>query len=30
MGEFLTYGIGMSVLDMRDPQKARRRVPVGV
>ena len=28
--EFLTYGIGMSVLDMRDPQKARRRVPVGV
>ena len=29
-GEFLTYGIGMSVLDMRDPQKARRRVPVGL
>jgi general stress protein 26 len=27
--EFLTYGIGMSLLDMRDPQKARRRVPVG-
>ena len=29
IGEFLTYGIGMSVLDMRDPQQARQRVPVG-
>ncbi len=26
--EFLTYGIGMSILEMRDPQKARKRVPV--
>ena len=30
VGDFLTYGIGMSLLDMRDPQKARRRAPVGV
>ena len=30
VGEFLTYGIGMSMLDMRDPQKARKRVPVGL
>ena len=28
--DFLTYGIGVSLLDMRDPVKARRRVPVGV
>ncbi len=28
--EFLTYGIGVSLLDMRDPQKARKRAPVGV
>ena len=28
--EFLTYGIGVSLLDMRDPLKARTRVPVGV
>jgi hypothetical protein len=26
--DFLTYGIGVSLLDMRDPEKARRRVPV--
>ncbi len=30
MGEFLTYGIGVSLLTMRDPVKARRRAPVGV
>ena len=30
VGDFLTYGIGMSLLDMRDPDKARERVPVGV
>ena len=28
--EFLTYGIGVSLLDMRDPEKARKRAPVGV
>lgn len=28
VGEFLTYGIGVSLLEMRDPIKARRRVPV--
>ena len=28
--EFLTYGIGVSLLDMRDPLKARKRAPVGV
>ena len=28
--EFLTYGIGVSLLDMRDTQKARKRAPVGV
>ena len=28
--EFLAYGIGVSLPDMRDPQKARKRAPVGV
>jgi hypothetical protein len=28
-GHFATYGVGVSLLDMRDPQKARGRVPVG-
>ncbi len=28
--EFLTYGVGVSLLDMRDPLKARKRAPVGV
>lgn len=28
VGEFLTYGVGVSLLEMRDPIKARRRVPV--
>ena len=28
--EFLTYGVGVSLLDMRDPEKARKRAPVGV
>jgi hypothetical protein len=28
IGDFLTYGIGVSLLDMRDPSKARRRAPV--
>ena len=27
VGEFLTYGIGMSLLDMRDPQKAPPALP---
>ncbi len=30
VGEFLTYGVGVSLLDMRDPVKARKRAPVGV
>jgi hypothetical protein len=30
VGEFLTYGIGVSLLTMRDPVKARRRAPVGI
>ena len=28
-GHFATYGVGVSLLDMRDPQKARGRTPVG-
>lgn len=28
-GHFVTYGVGVSLLDMRHPQKARGRVPVG-
>lgn len=28
-GEFLTYGIGMPLLKMRDPAASRARVPVG-
>jgi hypothetical protein len=28
-GHFVTYGVGVSLLDMRDPKKARGRVPVG-
>ncbi len=28
-GHFVTYGVGVSLLDMRDPQKARGRAPVG-
>lgn len=27
--EFMTYGVGVSLMDMRTPQKARRRVSVG-
>ena len=27
-GHFATYGIGVSLLDMRDPEKARGRTPV--
>lgn len=27
-GEFVTYGIGVSLMDMRDPTKARGRAPV--
>ncbi len=27
-GRFLTYGIGCSLMDMRDPALARARVPV--
>ena len=27
-GHFLTYGVGVSLLDMRDPEKARGRVAV--
>ncbi len=26
--EFITYGVGVSLMDMRDPEKARGRVPV--
>jgi hypothetical protein len=29
VGEFVTYGIGIRLLDMRDPEKARGRAPVG-
>ena len=28
--EFLTYGIGVLLLDMRDLLKARERAPVGI
>lgn len=28
-GHFATYGVGVPLLDMRDPQKARGRAPVG-
>ncbi len=28
-GHFATYGVGVSLLDMRDPKKARGRTPVG-
>lgn len=27
-GHFVTYGVGVSLLDMRDPEKARGRAPV--
>lgn len=27
--EFLTYGVGVSLMQMRDPKKARGRAPVG-
>jgi hypothetical protein len=27
-GRFLTYGVGVSLMDMRDPARARARVPV--
>jgi len=25
----VTYGVGVSLMDMRDPEKARGRAPVG-
>ncbi len=28
VGEFVTYGIGIPLMDMRDPEKARGRAPV--
>jgi hypothetical protein len=28
-GHFASYGVGVSLLDMRDPEKARARTPVG-
>ncbi len=28
VGEFITYGVGIPLVQMRDPQKARGRVPV--
>jgi len=28
-GDFVTYGVGVPLLDMRDPEKARGRAPVG-
>jgi hypothetical protein len=28
-GDFVTYGVGVPLLDMRDPKKARGRAPVG-
>jgi hypothetical protein len=28
--EFLTYGVGVSLMQMRDPNQARGRAPVGV
>ena len=27
--DFITYGVGVSLMEMRDPKKARGRVPVG-
>ncbi|MFN2135953.1 MAG: pyridoxamine 5'-phosphate oxidase family protein [Candidatus Promineifilaceae bacterium] len=30
LGEFLTYGIGIPMMKMRDPEQARGRAPVGV
>jgi hypothetical protein len=29
MGEFVTYGVGVRLMDMREPEKARGRAPVG-
>ena len=29
-GKFLTYGVGVSLMDMRDPAKSRGSAPVGV
>ena len=29
-GDFLTYGVGVSLLQMREPAQAQARVPVGV
>lgn len=29
VNDFITYGVGVSLLDMRTPAKAQRRVPVG-
>ena len=28
-GYFVTYGVGIPLMDMRDPHKARGRAPVG-
>ena len=28
VGEFVTYGIGVRLMEMRDPNKARGRAPV--
>lgn len=28
LGEFVTYGVGIRLMDMRDPEKARGRAPV--
>lgn len=29
VGDFVTYGVGVPLLDMRDPEKARGRAPTG-
>jgi hypothetical protein len=29
VGEFVTYGVGVRLMDMREPEKARGRAPVG-
>jgi hypothetical protein len=29
VGEFITYGVGIPLMDMREPEKARGRAPVG-
>ena len=29
VGEFVTYGVGVRLMDMREPDKARGRAPVG-